>query len=59
LQVQKRCQIAVVDAHIALRGDGGLCVQRDTDPGALQHAQIVRAVADGQHIRVCRGQAGR
>ena len=50
LKIKERCQIAVVDADIALGGDRGFGVKGDACAGGTQHAKIIRAIANGNHI---------
>ena len=40
----------MVDADRGLPGDGGLGMERDPEAGELQHRQVVRPVADGDHV---------
>ncbi len=46
LDIEKGGEVAMVDAHFCLCGHGGLGVKRHAGPGKLDHAQIVRAIAD-------------
>jgi len=41
----------MIDTDLRLFGNDGLGVQRHAAAGKLQHAEIVGAVADGDHIR--------
>ena len=50
LKVQKGRQVAVIDADVALFGNGWLCVECDAGAGQFQHAQIICAIANGQHV---------
>jgi hypothetical protein len=50
LQKQDRRQVAVVDPVLRRRLNGGFGVNGDACARALQHAQIVGPVADGQNV---------
>ncbi len=51
LGVKQGRQIGVVDAPARHRGDRRLGAEGDTEPGGLQHWQVVGAVADGERRR--------
>ena len=51
LQVQQRCQIAMVDLHVGFCCDNRLGMERNTEAGVLDHDQIVRAIANGKRLR--------
>jgi hypothetical protein len=48
----------VIDAHVALRGDGRFGVKCNAGPGKRQHAKIICAVANGDDIGGGQFEAG-
>ena len=52
LRIEQRGEVAVVDPRGGGGRDGGLGVVGDAEPGVLDHAEIVGAVADGQRVDV-------
>ncbi len=50
LRVEKRGEVAEVDARVSSRRDGGLCVKRHAKARFLQHGEIVGAVADSHGL---------
>jgi hypothetical protein len=59
LKKQDRRQVAVIDPVLRRRLNGGFGVDRDASARALQHAQIVGPVADGEHVLAVRCLGGR
>lgn len=47
LQIEQRRQVAMVDAGVGGFGDDGFGVEGDAEARCLDHAEIVRAIADG------------
>src|ERR1700753_340578 len=52
LRVQQRRKVAVIDAYMGGRRDGGLGVVGDAEARGLDHTEIIGAVADHQGIEV-------
>ena len=50
MQVQKRREIGVIDPNRRGGGDYGLCMQRHTHPGSVDHTEVIGPVADGQRV---------